>query len=69
MPVMASDFKIYHNAILSQREQKIRPTQSKTEIGYRGTPNFVKAITKYFERCEITAIKKAMAGDARHGEQ
>lgn len=69
MPVTVSDFKIYHNAILSQREQKIRPTQSKTEIGYRGTPNFVKAITKYFERCEITAIKKAMAGDARHGEQ
>ena len=36
MPVTASDFKIYHNAILSQREQKIRPTQSKTEIWCRG---------------------------------
>ena len=35
MHVTASDFKIYHNAILSHREQKIRPTQSKTEIGCR----------------------------------
>ena len=33
MPVTASDFKIYHNAILSHREQKIRPTQSKAELG------------------------------------
>lgn len=68
MPVTASDFQFYHNAILSQQEQKIRPTQSKTEIGCRGTPNFVKAIIKCIERCKISAIKKAMTDNARHGE-
>ena len=33
MPITVSDFKIYHNAILSHLEQKIRPTQSKAELG------------------------------------
>ena len=68
MPVTASDLKLYHHAILSQREQKIRPTQSKTEIGCRGTPNFVKTIIKCIERCKISSIKKAMTDNARHGE-
>ena len=64
--------RVISNFIITQfypsGNKKIRPTQSKTEIGCRGTPNFVKAIIKCIERCKISSIKKAMTDDARHGE-
>ena len=48
--------------------KKIRHTQSKAEIGCRGTPLQSKIDTQTIAAASLYCNKNAMAGNARHGE-
>ena len=51
-----------------EREQKNPPYQSKAELGAGASPYIVKFTNKLIERDWSLITKKAMTGNARHGD-